>query len=66
MKSRTKKIKNALGSIVLLLTVTIIAAVVLEIFARMVVGVPLKEKLPLSRVLPDPDIGWVMISYRLI
>ncbi len=45
----------------LLLTVVIIGAVVLEIFARQFIGVPLKEKLPLSKVLPDPDIGWVMV-----
>ena len=62
MKNHTKtKTRNTLGTMVLLLTVIIVAAVVLETFARRVVGVPLKEKLPLLRVQPDPDIGWVMM-----
>ena len=62
MKNHTRsKIRNTFGTIILFLTVTVIAAVVLESFARIVVGTPLKEKLPLSRVKPDPDIGWVMV-----
>ena len=62
MKNRTRpRIRNAFGTMILFLTVTVIAAVILESFARVVVGIPLKEKLPLSRVKPDPDIGWVMV-----
>ncbi len=62
MKNHTRsRIRNAFGTLILFLAVTVIAAVVLEFTARMVVGIPLKEKLPLSRVKPDPDIGWVMV-----
>lgn len=46
---------------ILFLTATVFAVVVLEFVARIFVAVPLKEKLPLSRVKPDPDIGWVMV-----
>jgi lysophospholipase L1-like esterase len=33
----------------------------LEILVRVIVGAPLKERLPLSRVMADPDVGWVML-----
>jgi hypothetical protein len=56
-----KRIPNVLGIIMLLLVITVISAIVLESVARIIVGVPLKEKLPLSRVKADPDIGWVMV-----
>jgi lysophospholipase L1-like esterase len=61
MNLSRKRIPNALGIIILLLVVTAISAIALESVARIVVGVPMKEKLPLSRVKADPDIGWVMV-----
>jgi hypothetical protein len=61
MKSPSKRLSSALGTVTLLLIVTTISAIVLESLARLVVGVPLKERLPLSRVKADPDIKWVMV-----
>jgi lysophospholipase L1-like esterase len=52
--------RHRFGIIILVLVVATTSAIVLESAARMIAGVPLEEKLPLSRVVPDADIGWVM------
>ena len=36
---------------------------VLEGFTRWKLGDPLPEKLPLVRVRPDPDAGWIMLPH---
>lgn len=53
--------KNTFGTIILFTSAIALAAIVLESFARITVGVPLKEKLPLLSVKADQDIGWVMV-----
>jgi lysophospholipase L1-like esterase len=53
--------KKILGTIALTLLSTVIALIVLEISVRMIIGTPQKEVLPVVRVKPDPDTGWVML-----
>lgn len=52
--------RRILPSLFLLLIVLIIGAFTLEGYARWKFGVPLPEKMPLVRVKPDREIGWVM------
>jgi lysophospholipase L1-like esterase len=40
---------------------TVFALLLLEFSVRIIIGVPQKEVLPVSRVKPDPDTGWVML-----
>jgi hypothetical protein len=55
--------KKILGTVVLTLSSTVIALILLEISVRMIIGVPQKEGLPVARVKPDPDTGWVMLPH---
>lgn len=50
-----------LGILVLLLCSTVVSLLVAEIAVRVTWGTPMPEKLPLVRVKPDPDLGWVML-----
>ena len=53
--------KKILGTIVLTLSSTVIALLIFEFLVRVIIGVPPKEVLPVARVKPDPDTGWVML-----
>jgi lysophospholipase L1-like esterase len=53
--------KNILGTIVVTLLSTVFALLLLEFSIRMIIGVPQKEALPVVRVKPDSDTGWVML-----
>ena len=53
--------KNIPGTIVLTLLSTVFALLLLEFSVRIIIGVPQKEVLPVARVKPDPDTGWVML-----
>jgi len=39
----------------------IIGLILVEIIIRTTIAVPMSEKFPLSKVRPDPDIGWTMV-----
>ena len=58
IKSILSKTGSTLGSLLLFLAVM---TILLEALTRITMGAPLKERLPLSRVKPDPDIGWVLL-----
>lgn len=60
IKSTLSNSGNALGSLLLFLAVMAVMAILLEAVTRMIIGAPMKERLPLSRVMPDPDTGWVL------
>jgi lysophospholipase L1-like esterase len=53
--------KKILGTIVVTLVSTVFALTLLEFSVRIIIGVPQKEILPVARVKPDPDTGWVML-----
>jgi len=53
--------KKILGTIVVTLLSTVFALILLEFSVRIIIGVPQKEILPVARVKPDPDTGWVML-----
>jgi lysophospholipase L1-like esterase len=53
--------KKILGTIALTLLSTVFALILLEFSVRAIIGVPQKEVLPVARVKPDPDTGWVML-----
>ena len=53
--------KKTLGTIVLTLLSTVFAMILLEFSVRIIIGEPQKEVLPVVRVKPDPDTGWVML-----
>jgi lysophospholipase L1-like esterase len=53
--------RSSLPSLFLLLSVMTIGAFMLEGFARWKIGTPRPERLPLVRVKPDRNIGWVMV-----
>ena len=53
--------KKILGTIVVTLLSILLAMLLLEFSVRTVIGVPQKEVLPVVRVKPDPDSGWVML-----
>jgi hypothetical protein len=60
IKSTLSNSGNALGSLLLFLAVMAVMAILLEAVTRMIIGAPMKERLPLSRVMPDPNTGWVL------
>ena len=53
--------KKILGTIVVTLLSIVLAMLLLEFSVRTIIGVPQKEVLPVVRVKPDPDSGWVML-----
>jgi lysophospholipase L1-like esterase len=55
--------KKTLGTIVLTLLSTVFAMILLEFSVRIIIGEPQKEVLPVVRVKPAPDTGWVMLPF---
>ena len=53
--------KKILGTIVITLLSTVFAMILLEFSVRIIIGEAQKEVLPVVRVKPDPDTGWVML-----
>lgn len=53
--------RNFILTSVLLLAILLVSSLVLKIGARIAVGSSWPDRLPLVRVMSDPDLGWAMV-----